>query len=253
MHRILYLLLFPALVYGQTAQETVARKLKFATEQFQTADESDFVVATTYVKNYAGIAGSPFWATEVWSSAEVLYKGKVYQVSELKYDCANDLMVIPRYTEEGVIFLNLIPNLYPEIFINMKHTGNMRGKMASGIPVKREHFIFYPATKDEKSDGVPPGYYHYLIEKRVSLLCKYSSSIVDRNGQKAFEEEEGFYLQTDGKLSRIRRAGSFLDAFPQWKDNINTFIEENNINTLVSLDSGDIEKLIEFINTLSTQ
>lgn len=253
MCRILYLLLLPALVNGQTAQETVERKLTFATGQFQTTDESDFVVATPYVKNYAGIAGSPFWATEVWSSAEVLYKGKVYKVSELKYDCANDLMVIPRYTEQGVLFLNLIPTFYPEICINVRHTGNLHGMMASEIPVKREHFIFYSASKDEKSDGVPPGYYHYLIEKPVSLLCKYSSSVVDRNGQRSFEEEVKFYLQKDGKLLRIHRVGSFIDAFPQWKDKINTFVEENNINTLLSLDSEAIVKLIEYINTLSTQ
>ena len=253
MHRILYLLLFPVLVYGQTSQETVERKLKFATSQFQMTDKSDFVVATPYIKTYAGIAGSPFWATELWSSAEVQYKGKVYQVSELKYDCANDLMVIPRYTEDGLILLNLIPSYYPEIFINIKLTGNLRGKMASEISVKREHFIFYSATKDEKSEGISLGYYHYLIEKPVSLLCKYSSSIVERSGRKAFEEEVTFYLQKDGNLLRIRRVGSFLDAFPQWKDKINTFVEENNINTLLSLDSGNIVKLIEFINTLSTQ
>jgi len=125
--------------------------------------------------------------------------------------------------------------------------------MASEIPVKREHFIFYSASKDEKSDGVPPGYYHYLIEKPVSLLCKYSSSVVDRNGQRSFEEEVKFYLQKDGKLLRIHRVGSFIDAFPQWKDKINTFVEENNINTLLSLDSEAIVKLIEYINTLSTQ
>jgi len=254
MHRILCLLVFPAVVHGQTAQETVERKLEFATGQFQTTDEGDFVVATPYVKSHAGVTGSPFWATDVWCNAEVLYKGEMHQVPELKYDCANDLMVIPRYTEEGVIYLNLIPVFYSEIFIYIKHTGNLRGKVASGSAAKREHFIFYPATKDERSDGTPPGYYHYLIEKPVSLLCKYSSSIVDHNGRKAFEEdEEKFYLQEDGTLSRIRRVGSFLDAFPQWKDKINTFVEENKINTMVLLNSGDNEKLIEFINTLSPQ
>jgi len=232
----------------------VERKVKSATGQFQTTDESDFVIATPYVKRYASIAGSPFWATDVWSSADILYKSKLYHVSGLKYDCANDLMVIPSYTEEGVVYLNLIPTFYPGIYINMKYTGSLRGTEAAEIPVKREHFIFYPATKDEKSDGVPPGYYHYLIEKQVSLLCKYSSSISDRNGQKSFVEDEAkFYLQKDGKLSRVRRVSNYLDAFPRWKDTINTFVEEHKINTLLTLDRGDNEKLIEFINIISTR
>jgi len=253
MYRILFLLLFPALVYGQTAQETVERKLKFAKGQFQTTDQSDFIVATPYVKTYAGIAGSPFWATDIWNSAEIQYKGKVYHVSEIKYDCANDLMVISEYTKDGVVLLNLIPSLYPEIFINIKHSGNLHGNMTSEILVNREHFIFYQSTNEEESNGVSSGYYHYLIEKHVSLLCKYSSSIVERNGLKIFNEEVRFYLQKDGKLTRIRRVGSFLDTFPQWKDKINRFVKENDINTLILLDSDDIEKLIEFINTLSTK
>jgi len=253
MRRILFLLLFPAFVYGQTAQEIVERKLKFTTSQFQTTDISDFVVATAYVKTYAGITGSPFWATDVWNSAEILFKGKTFKVSELKYDCANDLMVIPKYTEKGVILLNLIPAFYPEIFINIKHTGNLRGKMVTEIPINREHFIYYTTSKDEKSEGVSSGYYHYLIEKPLSLLCKYTSSIIDRNGQKAFEEEKKYYLQNKGKILQIRRVSSFLELFPQWKDKINNFVEENNINTLVSLDFEDIEKLIDFTNKLLTQ
>jgi len=253
MHKILYLLLLPVLVCGQTAQETVERKLKSTTGQFQQTNESDFIVATPYIKSYAGIVGSPFWATKVWNSADIQYKGKLYQVSELKYDCANDLMVIPQYTEDGLKLLNLIPSIYPDIFINIKNSGNQHRSKASEINVMREHFIFYQATKDEKSDGIPLGYYHYIIEKPVSLLCKYTSSIVDRNGQKFFEEEQNYFLQKDGKLLRIHRVGSFLDVFPLWKDKINAFVEANNINTLMSLESGDIEKLIEFINTLFIQ
>ena len=253
MLKILSLLLLPVLIYGQSAQETVDSKLKFEKGQFQTTNESDFVVATPYIKNYAGIVGSPFWATDIWNSAEVLYKGKMYQVSELKYDCANDLMVIPRYTKEGILLVNLVPVIYPEIFINIKLTGNAHGTVASDISVKREHFIFYQTTKDDKSDEVPQGYYHYLIEKPVSLLCRYTSSIVERSNQKFFNEEERFFLQKEGKVSRIRRVNSLLEAFPQWKDKINTFVEENNISTLVLLNSGDIVKLIEFINSLSTQ
>lgn len=252
MYRILFLLLFPAMVFGQTAQETVDRKLKLAKGQFQTTNESDFVIATPYVKNYAGIAGSPFWATDVWNSADILYKGIMYQVSELKYDCANDLMVIPRYTKEGVILLNLIPSVYPEITINKKISSPQHG-MATKSYFKQEHFIFYSSTKEENSDGVSTGYYHYLIEKPVSLLCKYSSYIVERYGQKKFEEEVKYYFQKEGKLIRIRRVESFIDAFPQWKDPINSFVEENKINTMMSLESGTINNIIMFINTLSTQ
>jgi hypothetical protein len=240
-------------MYGQTAQETVDRKLTFAKEQFQTTNENNFVVATPYIKSYAGIAGSPFWSTDVWSSAELLYKGKMCQVSELKYDCANDLMVIPSYTKDGIQLLNLIPSIYPDIYINIKHTGNQHGKMTSDIPITREHFIFYQSTKDEKNEGVPSGYYHFIIEKTISLLCKYSSNIVERSNLKAFEEEETFYLQNDGKLLKIHRVGSFVEAFPLLKDKINSFVEENNINTLVSLNLDTIEKLIEFLNTQSSK
>jgi len=60
MHKILYLLLLPVLVCGQTAQETVERKLKSTTGQFQQTNESDFIVATPYIKSYAGIVGSAF-------------------------------------------------------------------------------------------------------------------------------------------------------------------------------------------------
>jgi hypothetical protein len=252
MRRILYLLFFPVFVFGQTAQETVDRKLKFATEQFQTNNESDFVVATPYIKSYVGIAGSPFWATDVWSSAEVVFKGKTYKVSELKYDCANDLMVLPSYTKEGIELLNLIPSCYPELYINIKQYSNQRGNGASEIVVKREHFIFYAASKEEKIEGVPFGYYHFLQEKRFPLLCKYSSTIVERSNQKAFEEEQKYYLQKEGKLVWLHRVGSFIDAFPQWKDKINSFVEENNISTLVSLDFVVIEKLVAFINKQST-
>lgn len=198
MYRILCLLLFPVLVYGQTAQEVVKQKQKITTERFQKNDENDFVVATPYIKNYVGINGSPFWATEFWSSADVLFKGKIYQLSQLKYDCLNDLMVIPRYTDDGVTFLNLIPSFYPEIYINVNYRGNQRVNVTSEQLFKREHFIYYQATKDEKNDGVLSGYYHYTIEKRISLLCKSTSSIIDRNGQKAFEEEEKYFFQKTG-------------------------------------------------------
>ena len=253
MHRILFLLLFPAMVYGQTAQETVERKLKSTTSQFKELNETDVVVATPYTKSYAGIAGSPFWSSDVWCSADVKYKGIMYQITELKYDCANDLMVIPKYTNDGVQLLNLIPSIYPEITINKKVKSNQNGKIASETTIYKEHFIYYPATKDENNDGVSSGYYHYVIEKTFSLLCKYTSSVVERNGQKIFDEEVKYYLQKDGKLLKIHRAEIFLNAFPLWKDKINAFIEDNKINTLVSLDSGNIEKLIEFINTLSPQ
>ena len=250
MYRIiLYLLLFPAIFYGQTAQETVMQKLKFATIQFDSKEESGFIIATPYTKNYVGFSGSPFWASDVWNSADLLYNEKIYTLPELKYDCANDLMIITSYTNEGVKLLNLIPSFYPEIFINRKIKNNSE----SETQIRREHFIYYFATNEDKENGTPTGYYHYLIEKPVSLLCKYSSNIVDRDGQKAFIEEKKFYFMNDKKVFLIRRVDNFTEVFPQWKDKINTFAEENQIKTNLSFEIGDIKKLIEFINTLSSQ
>lgn len=245
------MVLLPVFAIGQTAQETVDRKLNHAAQQFSTNSEIDAVVATPYTKNYAGIAGSPFWATEVWSRAEVMYKGRLHPVNELKYDCANDLMVIPQYTEEGVRFMNLIPIFYPDIFITMKRAGNRRGKEAKDIPTTREHFIFYPATEQEKSEGVVTGYYHYLIEKNQSLLGKYTSRIEERNGAKSFVEEVKYFMQNDGRLQRVRRVNSFLEAFPQWSDKIAAYVEDNRISTLATLGYEDIEKLVEYVNVLS--
>jgi fatty acid-binding protein DegV len=57
----------------------------------------------------------------------------------------------------------------------------------------------------------------------------------------------------DGKLVPIRRVASFSGAFPELKDKIDSFVEEHKINTIMSLDQVDVERLIQFTNILLTQ
>lgn len=253
MHRIIYLLLFPTLLMGQNStQDIIERKIKYAYSQLNVSDENEFIIATPYVKNYVGFTGTPFWVSDIWNSANVLYNGKLHNVPELKYDCANDLMIVTNYTPEGVKLLNLIPAFYPEIFINRKIYTNRQNKLISESQIKQEHFIYYIASNDEKEKGTPTGYYHYLTESKVSILCKYTSTIVDRDGQKTFMEGKKYYFMNDKKIYLIRRIENIIDVFPQWKDKTTSFVMENNIKANIS-DLDDIIRLIGFINTLSAQ
>lgn len=257
MYKIYFLLLLPALLLGQTAQETVALKQKTAMEQFQPAEGDDYMVGTPYIKTYIGVTGSPFWANGQWGKAEVLYKGIYYPVSMLKYDCANGLMVTVRYTERGPEYLSLVPNCYPEIILytsEILSSGNVAGaKRVHVEDATRERFIFHTVSSEETGEGISSGYYHYKIDKQIPLLCRYSREVVVSSGQKAFAQKEEFFLYEDGKLARIKRVASLEEAFPQWADKIEAFADNNQINKLLPMNADNTVSIMEFINTLSAQ
>lgn len=257
MYKIYLLLLFPVFAFRQTAQETVALKQKIATEQFQLAEGDDYMVGIPYIKVYPGVGGSPFWATGQWSKAEVLYKGTYYPVAMLKYDCANGVMVTVRYTENGPEYLSLVPTCYPEIILytrNILTSGTTSGsKQVRAEDATRERFIFHAVAPDEAADGISSGYYHYRMDQKIPLLCRYSRDIIEQSGQKAFSQKEDFFLLQDNKLIRIKRVASLEDAFPQWAAKIEAYADENQINKLLPMNAENTISLMEFINTLSAQ
>lgn len=257
MYKLYLLILLPVFSYGQAAYETVASKQKATSEQFQPLEVDDYMVGTPYNKVYTGVAGSPFWVNGQWCKAEVLYKGAFHPVTMLKYDCANGMMVTVRYTERGPEYLSLVQNCYPEVilFVNTILTnGNSSGspKMQIG-DTSRERFIFHSVSAEESADGISSGYYHYRIDKKIPLMCRYSREIVASSGQKTFVQKEEFFLLLDNKLVRIKRVASLEEAFPQWAEKIESFADENHINKLLPMNTDNTISILEFINTLSAQ
>lgn len=249
MYKWVCVLLFPTVLYGQSAQETIDEKLRYATELCSAIDQNNAIIATPYIRNYTSIAGSPFWTTDVWCSAEVLYKNRLFPLSQLKYESANDVMVFPSFTETGVVPLNLIPPLYSDVFINIPKSD----KTDTEKSFKREHFMFYPATKEEKSEGIPLGYYHYIIEKPISLLGKYTSSIVERGSQKIFVTNESYFVYNKGKILPIKKVSNIVAIFPASKDIIMSFAESLDITPETTLSLQDMKKIIEYLNHISVQ
>lgn len=257
MYKLYYLLFLPVFAFGQAPHETVSRKVTAANELFQVSSGAEYLVGTPYLKVYPGLTGSPFWATGQWSKADVLYKGEYYPVSMLKYDCANGVMVTVRYTERGPEYLALVPTCYPEILFHAENivasNNGHAAKKYHSAGITDERFIFHSVSAEEAADGISSGYYHFRIDKKYPLLCRYTRSIAERSGQKGFVETEEFFLMQGDRLSRIRRVASLMDSFPQWADKIDAFAEENSINKLLPMNADDTVMLMEYINTLSVQ
>lgn len=249
--------MLPVFAFGQQAQETIDRKATSAVKLFSDVASNDYLIATPFNKSYSAYYGSPFWRTDNWSKADIVYKGKVFSEPMLKYDCFTGQMLTLRYTEQGAKFLNLVSGCYPEIILyidNIVISKNAAGESKRSIVgTSAERFVYHAVSAKEAADGISSGYFHYLIDRPVPLLCRYSCSLIERNGHKTFEVKEDFLLLSEGAFIRIRRLATIQETYPQWADAIERYAEQNTINKLLPLSRVHIASLIYFINTLQAK
>lgn len=246
MFRLIAAVLLPLSLAGQSVDSIVQRKLEASKQRCSVQTSQDYLVAIPYKETYLSVQGSPFWETrelvrdrvyvnDQWRKAKLHYKGGIYDVKMLRYDCKNNCMVTVQYTPDGAKYIQLVNGCYTQIDLG------------------GEPFIFHSASSEEEKNGTGSGYYHLILDGEADLLVKYIKSIGERSGIKRFEQKEESYIRYNGQVYKLKRLGVLTEIFPELKDSLVTYAEQNTINKLLPIGTEDANKLISHINTLLAQ
>lgn len=168
-----------------------------------------------YNFRYIGVSGNPFYPDNVWSTGSVLYDGQLYDSINMKFDIFNNLLIIDYYDENG-------------FFINLQLVNEKIERF--GWP---GHLFMRIEADTTKSSWLPSGFYDQLYVGSVRVLASYKKSI-QKNNQignqlEAFSERDLFYIEKDGKIFRVKKKRSVMEAFSDREREIRTFIKKHKL------------------------
>lgn len=172
------------------------------------------------------IEGDQFFLTNEAVEGSVTYDGVTYPNLQIRYDIANDVVVLRHPSQSGYISDVQIP-----------------GNRISSFSILEHDFI--RIESDSITDtNLSSGFYDLIHDSEYKVLAKRIKSLVESAGisnvEKEFIYKERFYVFKDGEYYPIRGRRSFLKIFPERKKEIRRFMRRNNLRF-----SEDKEKAIK--------
>ena len=178
----------------------------------------------------------PYYMNPDFTEASVIYKKNYYPKQKVRLDLFKEQLVI------------LSPEKQYGIILNPQHVEK--------VQMYNKTFVWLAPPKES---GLKTGYYIQLLEGgKMQLFCKenYSSEqrIQDRVTVNYFSRKVRYYLSYNNRYHTVKDKGSFSKLFPQYKMQINSFVQDNQLNfkqntekSLTSL-AGYCEGLINSTN-----
>lgn len=172
-----------------------------------------------------------FFGRDQWLVNTITYRGERYDSIYLRYDIERDLVLI-RHPTSYRYHAQPIKLIQDEI-----ETFEVDGHQFR----RYNHDIL----------SYPPGFFDELyLGNKINLLCK-RIKITETNQTLIYVSEDKLILEREGEYYRVKNKGSILRLFKPYKQEIKTFIQEQNLN-INRENEYDFIALVRFCDHLIT-
>ena len=172
-----------------------------------------------------------FFKSEEWYPGEIIYRGQLFDSIYMTYDVDRDVLLI-RHPTSYIYHNQAIKPIQTQV-----RAFELRGSLFEYI--------------QEPVGNNPPGFYEILKRgEEISLLVKrHKKTVIDRTIE--FEVEDFYYFSYDSTYHRIKRKGSIIRVFKNYKSAIKSFISNRNLKIAPGNDT-DIIELMSYIDQQMT-
>ena len=175
----------------------------------------------------------PFFIENSWNPGKVCYSGTVSEEEILKYDISTDNLII---------LFNVKGSAYP-VSINRD--------IVKEFYLRGHHFILLEGFKCTDGQNLIPGYYEIIFDGKLRFYIRHEKkeNFNRLNQQQEYSGTISFYLKKDGNFVRIKKRKDLLKALNDQKDEIKSFIRENDLH--ISLNNIEsVINILEFYDNL---
>lgn len=209
------LFLFPLFTYTQsrTDEKEMLQTILQFTSQIYGSDEA-LINGIAYTPNNVNAGGDPFFNSASYANASISISDKVFSVESLKFDIAEEKLILLVTVKSGAKFPILLNNEFIQYF-----------------ELYQAHF--FPATMyffDNEVKGfvdvVYSGSFFFATKYKKEFVKMYTK--VDPFG-KYSETQIHHYLIKDGVSKKIKNKKNLLDAFKPFQKDISKYMKSNHI------------------------
>jgi hypothetical protein len=184
-----------------------------------------------WYKRYTNVRGNEFFSTALWVSGEVAINGRTFRVRSLRYDIANDELLIRR--SDGVAIA-------------------MNGEMISGFTLYTDgNEYHFKNFRDNDNYGMS-GYSMNLYEGKTALLLKPVKELIPLGYQKImdmFVQTDFLYVYKNGQIHRIRYRKDLLDLLDDKRNEVRNFIRTSRLD-IFPKQPGSIIPVLRYYDSL---
>ena len=165
-----------------------------------------------YVDYTFRIQGDQYFQSYIWEKGSVYYDGLLYSDVSMKYDIANEVLIVDH---AHLPFQVALESANIDYFSLLDH-----------------HFIRLEADTLTHA-GISTGFYDLLYDGKTRFLVKRAKilkdAIEDRQLHYWFEATDRYFIQKDDVFHRVKSKRSVLKVFYDHKKDIQRFMKRNKI------------------------
>ncbi len=203
------------------------------TEQIYSTDDL-LVNGQFYVPEKPRAQGSPYFGNKGFQEAALSIKGRLFEKVKIKYDLANQRLILQTTLESGQ---------YVPVMLN--------NELVDSFHLAGTHFI-----NARHYDASVSGFYALVYEGRFSFLIRYEKSfraVYDNqtpNGSYT-DSKANYFLYRDGKLTALNGKKNLLKYFSPVKSLVKTYLRKNRIK-YQKADTRTLNQLMKYCDSIST-
>jgi hypothetical protein len=209
------LLLFSEITKGQsrTDEKELLQTILQFTSQIYGSDEA-LINGFAYTPHNVNASGDPFFKSASYANASISISDKVFNVESLKFDIAEERLILLVTVKSGAKFPILLNNEFIQYF-------------------ELYQANFFPATK-YFSDNEVKGFVDVVYSGSFFFVTKYKKEFVKMYTKvdpfgKYSETQIHHYLIRDGVSRKIKNKKNLLDAFKPFQKDISKYMKTNHI------------------------
>ncbi len=221
--------------YSQQSAQSIANLvneiLKYTGSIYGSDDR--LITGKYYVPTHPLALGHPYLISRDWLPATLYIKGVIFNDVEVKYNIEDDLIILKRQYEQGLV---------DELLLNNSYIDSVR---ISG------HLFINTSLVDEK---ISPGYFEQIYNGGFVAYLKHKNSYKDELSPqmmygKYMEPKTTLYLFDDNQLLEIASKKELMTHFSPNEKMISRFMKQNKIRFRKAIDEQFI-KLLNYCDEL---
>jgi len=220
------LLFFPLIIQAQISVSDIEKLLLTSNESpiysyydslFQS--ELQIIDGRLHSDRYPSGTGHPFYLSRESVPGTILYEGRVYKYSFIRYDILNDILQIHHFSRTGSYIIDL-------------NTQKINAFRLNG------HTFIRLSSSISSGSRIEDGFYELVYNGETKYWLKWEKNFVNRTVESAgeFETVKTRYLSRDGNWYRITNRFSLLKAFSDKKDEVRDYLKTARISVRVATD-----------------
>ena len=176
----------------------------------------------------------PYFLYNEWVPGTVLSGSYQYQDILIKYDLQSDNLLYLHYTLDGIYTIELL------------------NSSTTGFTIGEHSFIHLKPGRDTGSIA-KSGYYEIIYDGETRFIKKWSKYYIktDTYPYYKFDEQQTRLIERSGHFIRLNSRRSLMKLFPEQKQEITSYIREQNIK-IRSADEKEIVDMLRYSDQLNS-